>query len=78
MALMKCLQAQFYDAVAPRLFLIVFRYCQPVLIEESIRFILTYPDDMDDNRGFWLVVATIAIYVGLAVCIAKFAPDARK
>ncbi|KAF8851871.1 putative ABC transporter [Acephala macrosclerotiorum] len=67
LALFKCIKRPFIAAVVPRLFLIIFRYSQPVLIKESIRFVLTSSARADGNRGYWLIISAIAVYVGLAI-----------
>ncbi|PQE09784.1 ABC transporter protein [Rutstroemia sp. NJR-2017a BBW] len=67
LALLRCEKKAFVAAVIPRLFLIFFRYSQPVLIKESIRYVMAYPTDMESSRGYWLVVSAVGIYVGLAV-----------
>jgi ATP-binding cassette subfamily C (CFTR/MRP) protein 1 len=51
----------------PRLFLIVFRYSQPTLVKESIRYMVANPTRGGSSHGFWLVVSAVAIYVGIAV-----------
>ncbi|CZR52737.1 related to multidrug resistance protein [Phialocephala subalpina] len=67
LTLFKCIRKPFIAAIIPRLFLIVFRYSQPVLIKESIRFVLTSSAGSGSNRGYWLIVSAIAVYVGLAI-----------
>lgn len=67
LVLIKCLKEPFFTAVMPRLFLIAFRYSQPTLIKESIRYVEAYPAGAETNHGFWLVVSAVAIYIGLAV-----------
>lgn len=67
LALMTCLTQPFLAAIVPRLFLICFRYSQPILIRESIRYVVAYPTDAESNQGFWLVLSAVAVYVGLAV-----------
>lgn len=68
LALLRCIRAPFLAAIAPRVFLIVFRYSQPLLIKESIRFVATPPESLISMRGYWLIVSAVAIYLGLAVC----------
>ncbi|TGO29604.1 hypothetical protein BPAE_0013g00560 [Botrytis paeoniae] len=72
LALMKCLKHLFLAAVMPRLFLIAFRYSQPLLIKESIKYVVAYPIEEESSRGFWLVVSAVAIYVGLALSTAVY------
>lgn len=69
LALLKCVKQPFLAAITPRLFLILFRYSQPVLIKQSIRFVTKPPDIEESNYGYWIVVAAVAIYLGLAVSI---------
>ncbi|KAI0555381.1 putative ABC transporter [Xylaria curta] len=72
LALLKCLQIPFLAAAAPRLFLIVFRYAQPSLIKESIKYAVTSSVALENHHGFWLIVSSIIIYVGLALSTAKY------
>lgn len=67
LALMRCLKQPFLAAIVPRLFLIFFRYSQPILIRESIRYVVAYPTNPESSQGFWLVLSAVAVYVGLAV-----------
>ncbi|KAM3441709.1 hypothetical protein MY4824_001487 [Beauveria thailandica] len=67
LALMACLKPQFYHAVLPRLFLIVFRYSQPTLIASSIRFVEQDSTATSSDDGFWLVISALVIYLGLAL-----------
>ena len=71
LALLRCIRQQFVAPIIPRLFLILFRYSQPALIQRSIHFLVadtssTHAKDLE-TRGYWLVVSAVAIYVGLAV-----------
>ncbi|TGO85301.1 hypothetical protein BPOR_0410g00020 [Botrytis porri] len=72
LALMKCLKHPFLAAVIPRIFLIAFRYSQPLLIKESIKYVVGYPIEEESSRGVWLVVSAVAIYVGLALLTAMY------
>ena len=67
LALMRCLRKPFFAAVLPRPFLIVFRYSQPTLIKESIRYVTANSTRTETNHGFWLVMSAVTIYIGLAV-----------
>ena len=67
LALMKCVKEPFFAAAISRLFLIVFRYTQPTLIKESIKYVVEYPAGAQSSDGYWLVVSAIGIYFGLAV-----------
>ncbi|KAF7874446.1 uncharacterized protein EAF02_008423 [Botrytis sinoallii] len=72
LALMRCLKHPFLAAVVPRLSLIAFRYYQPLLIKESIEYVVAHPIEEESSRGFWLVVSAVAIYVGLALSTAVY------
>jgi ATP-binding cassette, subfamily C (CFTR/MRP), member 1 len=67
MALIECLKKPFLAAIIPRLFLIVFRFSQPILIRESIRYVVAYAAGTESSQGFWLVLSSPVIYVGLTV-----------
>ncbi|KAG2005232.1 hypothetical protein GB937_008929 [Aspergillus fischeri] len=71
-ALMECLWRPFLGAGFPRLLLIVFRYSQPILIKECIRYVAAYPAGAESNHGFWLVLAAVFIYVCLALSTAMY------
>lgn len=64
---MQSLKQPFFAAVMPRLFLIVFRYSQPILIRETIRYAAASPADAETNKRSWLILSAVAIYIGLAV-----------
>ncbi|KAI0859592.1 putative ABC transporter [Xylaria cubensis] len=72
LALLKCLQMPFLAAAAPRLFMIVFRYAQPSLIKESIKYAVASSVTLESDHGLWLIVSSIIIYVGLALSTAKY------
>jgi hypothetical protein len=74
LAMFKTMKTPFLEAVLPRLFLIAFRYSQPLVIKESIRYVVAYPSKTDSNYGSWLLLSAVAIYVGLAVryCLTYF------
>lgn len=79
LALMKCLKRSFLAAIVPRLFLIIFQCAQPILIRESIRYVVAYPAETEPNQVFWLVLSAVTVYVGLAVsmtygCLSKSFP----
>ena len=67
LALMRCLKRPFLLAVIPRLFLICFRYSQPILIRKAIRYVVVLSADPGGSRGFWLIISAVVVYVGLAV-----------
>ena len=72
LTLLGCVKQPLLVAGIPRLFLISFRYSQPQLIKQSIRFVMTDPADTGRKYGYWLVMSAVAIYVGLAV---SFSPS---
>jgi ATP-binding cassette subfamily C (CFTR/MRP) protein 1 len=68
--LLNCFKRPVTAAVLPRLFLIVFRYSQPVLINIAVRYISNAPKESGSTEeGRWLIVAALAVYVGLAVSV---------
>ncbi len=73
---LSCLTSPILAAVGPRLALIAFRFGQPLLVSRSIRFILGQTRNQDDlyaRQGYWIVLATLAIYLGLAVRLSDSA-----
>lgn len=77
-ALMRCLWKPFLAAVIPRLFLILFRYSQPTLIKECIRYAVAYPAGAESSHGYWLVVLAVFIYVSLALSTAVYQHSINK
>ncbi|KAG4028778.1 hypothetical protein MFRU_019g00660 [Monilinia fructicola] len=71
-ALLKGLKTPFLAAVMPRLFMVAFRYSQPILINESIRYIVTYPKEAESNHGTFLIASASIIYIGLALSTAVY------
>jgi ATP-binding cassette subfamily C (CFTR/MRP) protein 1 len=69
LALYRCLKQPFLAAILPRLFLVIFKYSQPILIKESIRYVTASETFVSSIRGYWIVVSGIAVYAGLAVGI---------
>jgi hypothetical protein len=67
LALLKCIKEPFLAAIIPRLFLIVFRYSQPILIKRSIRFVIEYRTSAVSDYGDWLIISAVVVYLGLAV-----------
>ena len=53
----------------PRLTMIGFRYMQPILINNTIRYV-TEPSAEGDTQqtGYYLVLTAFVIYVGMGVC----------
>lgn len=56
----------FLAPVIPRLFLIIFRYAQPILITTAIR-VLSGSSTQSADTGYVVILMAVAIYVGLAV-----------
>jgi ATP-binding cassette subfamily C (CFTR/MRP) protein 1 len=77
LALMNCVKRPFLAPIFPRLSLIVFRYSQPILIKESIRYATGYQDGAENSRGYWLIVSAVGIYVGLAVRVDSYSLPAN-
>src|SRR5882757_1436176 len=66
--LLDCFKRPVSAAILPRLFLITFRYSQPVLINISVRYISNAPKEKEStDNGRWLIVGALVVYVGLAV-----------
>ncbi|POR31354.1 Uncharacterized protein TPAR_08439 [Tolypocladium paradoxum] len=62
----------FLSAVAPRLALSAFTFCQPFLIESSVSYLST-PEDRDHSQyGQALVGAFVLVYLGIAVSRALY------
>lgn len=57
---------QFLAPIIPRLFLIVFRYAQPVLISTAIRY-MSGSSAQSVETGHLIIAMAVVIYVGLAV-----------
>ncbi|PVH81323.1 P-loop containing nucleoside triphosphate hydrolase protein [Cadophora sp. DSE1049] len=65
LVLLHCLSKPFTAAILPRMFLIVFRYSQTVLISLTIRFVKSPNTDRED--GYLLVLVALFVYAGLAI-----------
>ena len=63
--LVRCLKDAFLSPIIPRLFVILFRYIQPIFMGAAIRFVRGSSEDTDD--GGWLILYAAGIYVGMAV-----------
>ncbi|KAE9376652.1 ABC transporter [Stipitochalara longipes BDJ] len=71
--LLKCFKSSVAAAILPRLFLIVFRYSQPLLINVSVRYIGNAREESGSTEeGHWLVMGALIVYVGLAVSTATY------
>ena len=71
LVLLRSLAGLFRSAIIPRLFLVVFRYSQPVLIRRAIRFVSRLQDiSHTQTNGSWILLLACVTYVGLAVSCA--------
>lgn len=57
----------FLAPILPRLCLILFRYSQPVLIRNVIRYLDASMNENSTERDYTVVVMAVVVYVGLAV-----------
>ncbi|PTB62192.1 P-loop containing nucleoside triphosphate hydrolase protein [Trichoderma citrinoviride] len=57
----------FLAPILPRLCLIIFRYSQPVLIRNVIRYLDASMNENTTKRNYTVVVMAIVVYVGLAI-----------
>jgi hypothetical protein len=64
--LVKSMLLHFLAPILPRLFLIAFRYAQPVLISTAICHMGKLSDG-DWDSGYKVILMAIVVYVGLAV-----------
>ncbi|KAL5094611.1 hypothetical protein Trisim1_005344 [Trichoderma cf. simile WF8] len=62
--LLRSLSTPFLSATFPRLGLVAFRCCQPILIEKAVRFVQGYTKEDDTNEGYWLIVVAVVVYLG--------------
>ncbi|EGP90788.1 putative ABC transporter [Zymoseptoria tritici IPO323] len=76
--LTKCLRKQFLAPITPRLFLIAFRYCQPLLIQYSIRYAANYVNSSGRTEATWLVFFAVVIYSSLALSKAMYSHRQNK
>lgn len=64
--LAKSLRGAFASPIIPRLFLVLFRGAQPLIIQQSVRYVDNRTDENLCARYDLMLIATIA-YIGLAV-----------
>jgi ATP-binding cassette subfamily C (CFTR/MRP) protein 1 len=57
----------FVSAVAPRLALTAFRFCQPFLVQSSVSYLSAGPEMGQDMYGQGLVGGFLLVYLGIAV-----------
>ncbi|KAH8658409.1 hypothetical protein BX600DRAFT_469082 [Xylariales sp. PMI_506] len=64
----RCFSGSLLAAAIPRMFLVVFLYAQPILINRTIQYV-TQPatEDADDKTGKHLIIAAIVIYSATAI-----------
>lgn len=66
---MEALPRIFADPILPRIWLIAFRYSQPVLITMAIRHIGS--PAVTGISSYYLILASVVVYLGLAVRIPR-------
>ncbi|KAL6862008.1 P-loop containing nucleoside triphosphate hydrolase protein [Trichoderma novae-zelandiae] len=64
--------SHFLAPILPRLSLILFRYSQPVLIRNVIRYLDESMNENSPKRDYTVVVMAIVVYVGLAISKAVY------
>ncbi|KAK2012789.1 P-loop containing nucleoside triphosphate hydrolase protein [Colletotrichum eremochloae] len=69
--LVRSMLPHFLAPIIPRLFLIAFRYAQPVLISTAIRF-LSGSSAQSADEGRLVILMAVVIYVGLAMSRAVY------
>ncbi|EGR53020.1 uncharacterized protein TRIREDRAFT_54954 [Trichoderma reesei QM6a] len=62
----------FLAPILPRLCLILFRYSQPVLIRNVIRYLDASMNENSTERDYTVVVMAVVVYVGLAISKAIY------
>ncbi|OTA04131.1 MRP-type ABC transporter [Trichoderma parareesei] len=62
----------FLAPILPRLCLILFRYSQPVLIRNVIRYLDASMNETSTKRDYTVVVMAVVVYVGLAISKAVY------
>ncbi|KAI0430891.1 putative ABC transporter [Xylaria sp. FL1042] len=78
LVLMTCFKTQFFAAIIPRLLLIAFRYSQPILIKQSIRYVASYLPGSGVGNGYWLILAAVTIYLGRALSTSIYQRSINK
>ncbi|OBT68976.1 hypothetical protein VE03_01419 [Pseudogymnoascus sp. 23342-1-I1] len=73
LTLLYCLKYPFASAILPRLFLIVFRYSQAILIKITIQYVTSSNTQNDSvGIGYLLIAVSLFIYIGMAVSTAVY------
>ncbi|OOQ83629.1 putative multidrug resistance protein [Penicillium brasilianum] len=71
--LFTCFRGEILSPIVPRLFLIVFRYSQPILISVTIGFVQkSSSQDKGMDSGYWLVVLATGTYCGIAMATSSY------
>ncbi|KAI1078186.1 ABC transporter [Whalleya microplaca] len=65
--LVKSLEAPFLLAIPPRIFLVLFRYSQPILVRQAIIYVTKSKPKSENWTGQGLVIASLVVYIGLAI-----------
>jgi ATP-binding cassette subfamily C (CFTR/MRP) protein 1 len=71
-ALAKVLAVPFLLPVGPRIALIAFQMCQPLLINSVLDYLQQPQEESSQNVGYGLIGATILIYIGIATSQAFY------
>ncbi|PYH88863.1 putative ATP-binding cassette transporter [Aspergillus ellipticus CBS 707.79] len=73
LSLARCLKPAFLSPVIPRLFVILFRYAQPVFIDVAIQYVRSSAsaDEVGDG-GLRLVLVAGIVYMGMAISEAVY------
>ncbi|KAJ4394029.1 hypothetical protein N0V93_003246 [Gnomoniopsis smithogilvyi] len=64
--LLRCLHVPFLSAIVPRIFVVIFRLSQPLLIRHTIRFVTAPSVSNDRLDGYWIIAAAAVVYIGMA------------
>ncbi|RDK38396.1 hypothetical protein M752DRAFT_286421 [Aspergillus phoenicis ATCC 13157] len=70
LTLARCLKSAFLFPIIPRLFVIGFRYAQPLIMDAVIRFVKD--TTTDSNSGLWLIFFAGIIYLGMTIAAAIY------
>ncbi|KAB5542688.1 ABC transporter [Coniochaeta sp. 2T2.1] len=65
-ALVASMRPEFFAPVLPRLYLIAFRYAQPILIRTAVRYLSSSVDEYSPRPGYDVILMAVMVYVGLA------------
>ncbi|KAI1780180.1 ABC transporter [Hypoxylon cercidicola] len=76
--LLGCLKKPFLSAILPRIFLIFFRYSQPILISQAIVYVTSYKLSRQAWTGHRLIVVAAVVYIGLAFSTTAYQHSLNK